>query len=218
MTKIIPLAVQPRDRAGKGAARATRRDGRVPAVIYGNKQDPALISLDPKVLKQQIKGGGFFSHVFEIELSGNKEMVLPRDLQLDPVTDRPIHVDFMRVTKDTRITVGVPVNFVNELASPGLKRGGVLNIVLHEIPLVCSPENIPERIVIDLTGLEIGHSIHMDHVNLPEGVVPDTHFKDNTVATIVAPSAMKSEVEAAPAEAEAAAAPAAAPAAGAKKG
>lgn len=217
MSKIIPLAVMNRDRAGKGAARATRREGLVPGVVYGNKQDPALISIDPKVLKQQIKGGGFFSHVFEIDLGGKKEMVLPRDLQLDPVTDRPIHVDFMRVNRETRITVGVPVAFVNDTASPGLKRGGVLNIVLHEILLVCAPDNIPERIVVDLTGLEIGHSIHMDHITIPEGAVRDPHFKDDTVATIVAPSAMKSEAETAPAEAEAAAAPAAAPAAGGKK-
>ena len=209
MAKIIPLKVESRDRAGKGAARATRRAGRVPAVVYGNKQEPALISLDPKELKAQFKGGAFFSHVFEIEVDGKKEMVLPRDLQLDPVTDRPVHVDFLRVSKDARITVGVPVAFLNELAAPGLKRGGVLNIVLHEIPLVCAPDNIPERIEIDLTGMEIGHSIHMDHIALPEGAVRDPHFKDDTVATIVAPSAMKSEAEAAPAEAAAPAAPAA---------
>lgn len=191
MSNAIPLAAQIRERAGKGAARATRKEGRVPAVIYGAKKPSTMISLDPQDLRQQLRGGGFFSHVFEIETGGAKEKVLARDIQLHPVTDRPLHVDFMRLTAGAKVHVMVPVEFENELASPGLKRGGVLNIVRHEIDMVCSPESIPEKLVVDLTGLEIGDSLHISAVGLPDGVTPAAEH-DFTVATVVAPSAVKS--------------------------
>ncbi|MGB0669959.1 MAG: 50S ribosomal protein L25/general stress protein Ctc [Rhodospirillales bacterium] len=193
MSQAIQLAAEVRERAGKGAARATRRSGRVPAVIYGAKLDPVMISLDPIELTKQMNRAGFFTHVFEIEVGGAKHQCLARDLQLDPVTDRALHVDFMRFQADTTINVDVAVEFVNDLKSPGIKRGGVLNIVRHDIELICSPTNIPEVITIDLTGLEIGDSVHISAVNLPEGVTPTITDRDFTIATIAAPSAMKAE-------------------------
>lgn len=195
MADVISLAAEIRERAGKGAARATRRAGRVPAVIYGAKKDPVMISLDPLDLRKQIRGGGFFSRVFEINAGGTKEKVLPRDIQLDPVTDVPLHVDFMRFSADTRITVGVEVVFENEADSPGLKRGGVLNVVRHEVELVCAPGAIPERLVGDLAGKEIGDSLHISDITLPGDVELAIKDRDFTVATIVAPSAVKSEAE-----------------------
>jgi large subunit ribosomal protein L25 len=216
MSEVHSLGALPRARAGKGAARQTRRDGRVPGVIYGNKQDPVMISLEPKELLRELHKSGFFATLFDVALDGGKHRVLPRDVQFDPVTDRPIHVDFLRVSADTKVHVNVPVIFQNELASPGLKRGGVLNIVRHDIELVCAADRIPHELLVDLTGLDIGDSVHISAIKLPDGVAPAIADRDFTVATIVAPSAQKGEAEAAaaaPAEGEAAAA--AAPAAGA---
>lgn len=215
MTEVHTLAAQPRVRAGKGAARQTRREGRVPGVIYGNKQDPLMISLEPKELMRELQKAGFFATLFDVQLDGAKHRVLPRDVQFHPVTDKPIHVDFLRVAADTKVNVDVPVIFRNEAASPGLKRGGVLNIVRHEIELVCSADNIPHELVVDLTGLDIGDSVHISAIKLPEGVVPAISDRDFTVATIVAPSAQKGEAEGAVAAEAAAAAAPAAPTAGA---
>jgi large subunit ribosomal protein L25 len=217
MNKVNSLGALPRQRAGKGAARQTRRDGRVPGVIYGNKQEPVMISLEPKELTRQLQKSGFFATLFDVELDGKVHRVLPRDVQFDPVTDRPLHVDFLRIAADTTVHVNVPVIFQNELASPGLKRGGVLNIVRHEIELICAADRIPQTLNFDLTGLDIGDSIHISAVALPEGVTPAIGDRDFTVATIVAPSAQRGEVagEAAATEAAAPAAGAAAPAAGA---
>jgi large subunit ribosomal protein L25 len=202
MTEVTPIAAQTRQQTGKGAARATRRNGRVPAVIYGNKEETLLISLDPMDLSSQLKGPGFFARVFEIQVDKGKHRVLARDLQLDPVSDWPIHVDFMRFSADTKLNIDVQVIFENEAASPGLKRGGVLNIVRHAIELVCSADNIPECISIDLSGLEIGDSVHISDVELPAGVEPTIADRDFTVATIAAPSVLKTVEEE---EAEAAA-------------
>lgn len=206
MANAYVLSAEKRERAGKGAARATRRAGRVPAVIYGEKKDPVMVSLEPQELSKFIRTGGFFSHLVELDVKGDKQRVIARDIQLDPVSDRPVHVDFMRVGKGSRIAVMVPVHFINDTASPGLKRGGVLNIVRHEIELNVSPENIPEFLEVDLTGTDIGASIHMSAIKLPEGVTPVIKNRDFTVATVAAPSAVKSEAS----EAPAAAAPAAA--------
>jgi large subunit ribosomal protein L25 len=223
MVEAVKIAAQPRERAGKGAARATRRAGRVPAVIYGEKQPPQLIDLDPKELTMQIQKAGqsFFTRVFDVQLNGGAVRVLPRDVQLHPVTDRPEHVDFMRVGANTRIRVSIPVEFVNRDKSPGLKRGGVLNVVRHAIEVYCTVDNIPQIITIDLDGLDIGDSIHISAVKLPQGVRPTITTRDFTVAAVAAPSVLKSpEEEAAEAAAKAAAAApaageAAAPAAGA---
>ncbi len=203
MTEVTPIAAQTREEAGKGAARATRRNGRIPAVIYGNKEETLLISLEPLDLSSQLKGPGFFARVFEIQVDKGKHRVLARDLQLDPVSDRPIHVDFMRFSADTKLNIDVQVLFENEAASPGLKRGGVLNVVRHAIEMVCSADNIPEYISIDLSGLEIGDSVHISDVELPPGVEPTIADRDFTVATIAAPSVLKTVEEE---EAEAAAA------------
>lgn len=188
MADTRSLSADLRERAGKGAARATRREGRVPAVIYGNKQDPVMISLHPVELMHQIQKGGFFNSIVEIEAGKDKHRVLPRDIQVDPVTGRPIHVDFMRFSAKTKLHVEVEVDFINDEASPGLKKGGVLNIVRHAVELVCIPDAIPEKLVIDLTGTEIGDSIHISAVKLPEGVEPAITDRDFTVATIAAPT------------------------------
>lgn len=212
MVETVSIAAQPRQRAGKGAARAVRRAGRVPGVIYGNQQAPTLIDLDPKELDREVQKAGFFTRLFDIKVDGKTERVLPRDLQLHPVSDRPEHVDFMRVGASTRIRVAVPVKFQHQDRSPGLKRGGVLNIVRHTIDVYCTVENIPQQIAVSLEGLDIGDSVHISKVKLPEGVRPTITTRDFTVAAVAAPSVLKSpEEEAAEAAAKAAAA---APAAG----
>jgi len=193
MSEISKLSAEPRERAGKGAARAARRAGRVPGVIYGAKKDPVLITLDPKDLRREISGGGFFGTLFDVGVGGGNERVLPRDLQLHPVTDRPLHVDFLRVSRDTRIDVMVPVVFLNEEESPGLKRGGVLNVVRYEVELSCQADAIPPQIEIDLTGRDIGDSAHISEVALPEGVQPTITDRDFTIATIAAPSVIREE-------------------------
>lgn len=215
MSAVVSVAAEGRDRAGKGAARATRRAGRVPAVIYGDKKEATLISLDPKTIDRLIHKKAFFATLLDIELSGKKHRVLPRDVQFDVVTDRTLHIDFQRVGKDTKIHVNVPVVLRNETAAPGIKRGGVINLVRHEIEFLCSPDNIPQAIEVDLTGLDIGGSIHISAVKLPEGATPTIRERDFTLVTIGAPSSMKSEAEAAPAAGAAAAAPAAGAAAAA---
>ena len=209
MAEVHSLKVLPRERAGKGAARAARRAGQVPAVVYGDKQPPHLVSVDPKELGRQINRSAYYVTLFDIEISGKKQRVIPRDVQFDPVTDRPIHADFMRVNANTKLNVNVPVHFRNQDAAPGIKRGGVLNIVRHDIELVVSPDNIPQSIDIDLTGLEIGDGVHISMITLPEGVRPYITDRDFTIATIAAPSAIRMEAQEA-AEAAAAAAAAAA--------
>jgi large subunit ribosomal protein L25 len=217
---IESVAAELRDRAGKGAARESRRNGRVPAVIYGDKKEPTLISLDPKEIDRHIHKKTFYATLLDVDLKGTKHRVLPRDVQFDPVTDRTLHVDFQRIGKDTKVHVNVPVVVRNEAASPGIKRGGVLNIVRHEIEFICSPDAIPQSIEVDLTGLEIGGSIHIHAVKLPDNAQLAVRERDFTVVSIGAPTGLKAEQqEAAEKAAAAAAAPvAAAPAAGAGGG
>lgn len=206
MADIATITAEIRERAGKGAARADRRAGRVPAVIYGNKEEPVIVSLAPRELKHEVHKPGFFTRIFDVEVNGQKHRVLPRDVQIHPLTDTPIHVDFLRVSEKTTINVGVPVVFENEELSPGLKRGGVLNIVRHEIELVCKAMEIPSLLSANLEGLDIGDGIHISQIALPEGVRPVIADRDFTVATIAAPSKLKSaEEEEAEAAAEAAA-------------
>ena len=199
-----------RARAGKGAARQARREGKVPGVIYGDNQTPQTINLDYNDLWRQYLKGHFTSTVFDLDVDGVHNRVIPRDLQVDPVRDLPLHVDFLRVGKDGLIRVGVPVRFINELLSPGLKRGGVLNVVRHEVEVTCPYDKIPAFFEIDVTGLEIGRSLHVSAITMPAGVAPVIKGRDFTIATIA--GAVKQE-EAAPAAA-ASVAPAAA--AGAK--
>lgn len=208
MSGLIPLKAQARPRAGKGAARQTRREGSVPAVIYGDNKSPETIALDYNELWKQVLKGHFTSTAFEIDVDGTKHIVLARDVQLDPVRDTPLHVDFQRVGKDGIIRVSIPVRFANEAASPGLKRGGVLNIVRHDFEVYCPYDKIPSHFEIDLTGLEIGRSIHVSAVAMPDGISPVIKGRDFTIATIA--GALKGDDEAASTEAAAAAAPAAA--------
>jgi large subunit ribosomal protein L25 len=193
MTETIQLAAEARARAGKGTARATRREGRIPAVIYGAKQPPVMISVEARELTRLLHRPGFFTHMYDISVDGQTHKALARDVQMDPVKDRPIHVDFLRVSEATTISVEVPVVFVNQDKSPGLKMGGTLNIVRHAVELVCRADSIPEQITVDLAGAGMNESIHISAVKLPDGVRPTIADRDFTVATIVAPSGLKSE-------------------------
>lgn len=188
MTQIIALAATARDRAGKGTARATRRAGSIPAVIYGNKEKPVMIALDTTKFTREIHRPGFFTHLFDITVDGVTHRVLPRDVQLDPVYDRPLHADFLRVSDTTEITLKVPVEFVNVETCPGIKKGGILNIVRHDIEVFAKAADLPEKITVDLAGFEVGASIHISSVKLPEGVRPTITDRDFTVATIAAPT------------------------------
>jgi large subunit ribosomal protein L25 len=209
------LVAKARSGVGKGAARALRREGWIPAVIYGDKKDPLPISISYNEAMKSIYAGGFLSHVIDVELDGTKHRVIPRDFQLDVVKDKALHVDFLRVGPNTKLHVQVAVHFVNQEESPGIKKGGVLNIVHHTLDLTCPASSIPEAITIDLTGKEVGDSIHLSDITLPKGTSVRSHEKDMTIATVAAPSAMRSDdAAAAPAEA-AAAATTAAPAAAA---
>ena len=190
------LKAEARDKVGKGSARETRRNGKVPAVIYGDKQPPLAIALPYKELYYKIHGGGFMTTIATIDVAGQKIQVLPKDYQLDPVRDFPMHVDFLRVGKDTVVTVDVPVHFVNHEKSPGIKRGGVLNIVRHEVEFHCPANAIPEFITVDLDGTDIGDSIHISAIKLPAGVKPVISDRDFTIATIAGSSALKSESDA----------------------
>ncbi|MBE9554587.1 MAG: 50S ribosomal protein L25/general stress protein Ctc [Proteobacteria bacterium] len=201
------ISAEMRDRAGKGAARAVRRAGRVPAVIYGDKKDPVMVSLEPRELRKQLNTGNFFATVYSVEVAdGDNERVLPRDVQFHPVKDETMHVDFLRVSKLTRTNVMVQCNFINEEDSPGLTRGGMLNVVRHEIEVICGVDDIPSEFELDLTGLDIGDSIHASVLKLPEGVELTIADRDFTIATIAAPVLKTEEEE----EEEAAAAAAAA--------
>jgi large subunit ribosomal protein L25 len=221
MSTAIKLAATARQRAGKGAARAVRREGRVPAVIYGDKTAPVMISLDPRDVMREASKAGFFTRLYDVEVDGKAHRVLPRDIQFHPVNDKPEHVDFQRVGETTRVRVEVPVKLENLEKSPGVKRGGVVNLVRHAVEVWAMPGNIPSRIAIDMAGLDIGDSIHIEAIKLPEGVKP-TIARNFTVVALRAPSVSKIEEKtetvaaaAAPA-ADGKAAPAAA--AGAKPG
>src|SRR5688572_14475004 len=203
MSEQLTLPAEARDRAGKGASRALRRDGRVPAVVYGDKKEPLSVHVEEKLLVKMLSSGHFMNSVVMVEVGGKPNRTLPKAVDFHPVTSRPIHVDFLRIGEHSQVHVNVPVRFDNEEASPGLKRGGVLNVVQHDLELICDASEIPDEIHIDLTGLEIGDSIHISQVNLPKGSKAAIDDRDFTVATIVAPSAMKSEEdEAAAAEGE----------------
>ena len=203
MAEAITIAAEPRDRAGKGAARATRRAGRVPAVIYGDKQAPVLVSMDDKAIRAMLRDPSYSTRTYAVTVDGANHTVLARDVQLDPVTDDPIHVDFLRIGRDTTLTIEVPCEFINGEHSPGLRRGGVLNIVRHEVEVLCAANAIPEAIVVDLAGFDLGDSIHISQVTLPDGVRPTITDRDFTIATIAAPSAVKSEASESSADEEA---------------
>ncbi len=195
MSEQLTLPAEARDRAGKGASRALRREGRVPAVVYGEKKEPLSIHVEEKLLARMLSTGHFMNSVVMIDFKGTAHRTLPKAVDFHPVSSRPIHVDFLRIGEHTKVHVAVPLRFDNEEASPGLKRGGVLNAVIHELEIECDAASIPNEIHVPLDGLEIGDSIHISQVKLPDGVTPWNDEEDFTVATIVAPSAMKAEEE-----------------------
>jgi large subunit ribosomal protein L25 len=197
MPEITTLSAERRVRAGKGAARATRRAGRVPGIIYGGDQEPVPISLEPRELSRALAKRGFLATVAEVTVDGAVHRALPRDVQYHPVSDAPLHVDFMRVGADTRVTVTVPVVFINPELSIGLRRGGILNIVRHGIAVICQVDNIPEKLVVDLDGLDIGDSVHISAVTFPPGSRPTITDRDFTIASIAASSAVREEAAAA---------------------
>ncbi len=217
MADVATIGAQRRERPGTGGARAARRLGQVPGIIYGVGEEPLPIQLDQRLLDQVRTRPGFFNRLLDIDLGGQKLRVLPREVQLHPLTDAAIHVDLMRATDETEVTVDVPVHFENEAASPGIKRGGVLNVVRHVIEVRCRAAAIPTHFSFDLAGLEIGTSIHASHLQLPEGVTPTITERDFTIATIAAPTVMVEEA-ARPAEGEGAAAGAEGAAASAAEG
>lgn len=200
-----------RDKAGKGSSRALRREDKVPAVIYGDKKEPVMITLGYVDLWKELNKGGFLNTTFDLEVGGKKENVLPRDLQFHPVTDKVLHVDFLRLAKGATINLMIPVHFSGDEESPGIKGGGILNVVRHEIEFSCPVSAIPEAINIDISELDLNDSVHISDITLPKGVIPVIDDRDFTIATIAAPSALKSEEEeeAEAAEAEAAEAEAA---------
>ena len=187
------LNAQARDRVGKGASRELRRNNLVPAVIYGDNKDPLPIALDSKELTMRLHSGGFMITVFTIEVDGSSHRVLAKDYQLDPIKDTIQHVDFFRITKGASLVVEIPVHFSNEEESPGISRGGVLNIVRHTIEVECRASAIPENIPADLTGLDIGDSLNISSISLPEGVKPTIEDRDFTIATIAAPAVLGEE-------------------------
>lgn len=205
MSQALSLKAELRTGAGKGVARAARREGHVPAVIYGAKKEPTLINVPENELWKLLKTGFFMNSMVELQIDGSVERTLPRDVQFHPVTDRPLHVDFLRVSANTSVTVAVPVRFEDEALSPGLKRGGVLNIVRHEVELVCPADRIPDELIISLEGLDINDSLHLSSLKLAEGVTTLIQDRDATIATLVAPSGMKSEEAAGEGEEEASA-------------
>ena len=187
------LKAQARDRVGKGASRELRRNKMVPAVIYGDNKDPLAISLDTKEMTERLQAGGFMITVFNIEVGGESHRVLAKDYQLDPVRDFLQHIDFFRITKGATLVVEIPVHFENEEESPGISRGGVLNVVRHTIEVECRASEIPEGITADLTGLDIGDSLNISAITLPDGVKPTIEDRDFTIATIAAPAVLGEE-------------------------
>ena len=188
MSDQTTIEALPREARGKGGARALRREGRTPAIVYGGGADPLSVSLDYNVLEREIGRRGFFARLYDLKVNGDSIRVLPRDVQVDPVTDAPIHIDFIRYVAGATLAVSVEVRFEGQEECEGLKRGGVLNIVRHEVELMCPLEAIPEFLVADVAGCEIGDSIHISHIELPEGVTPTITDRDFTVATIAAPT------------------------------
>ena len=195
MSEALTLPAERRERAGKGATRTLRREGRIPAVVYGGKEEPTPIHVEEKELVRQLMTGHFMNSIVQVEVDGKPVRTIPKDVALHPVTDRPIHADFLRLSKDAKIEVDVPVVFVGEEESPGLTKGGVLNVVRHELELICASDKIPDEIVISVAGKEVGDAVHFSEVTLPEGSESAITDRDFTIATLVAPSALKKEEE-----------------------
>jgi len=196
MAVVETVPASPRDGVGKGSARQARRDGQVPAVIYGNKEEPILLTLERRVLIKELYNPQFFIQLVDVEIAGAKHRVLPRDVQFHPVSDTPMHVDFLRFDPKRKIAANVPVVFEGEEECPGLKSGGVLNIVRYEVEVLCTADNIPPELILQLAGLDVGDSMHASAVTLPEGVEFVITDRDFTIATIAAPTIAIEPIEA----------------------
>lgn len=193
MTEIITLAASSRDSVGKGPARAVRRQQYVPAVIYGDKKPAISISIEEKELVRFSNKTGFFNHLFNLEIDGKKHLVLPRDVQFHPVTDRPLHVDFLRISKSTKIKVNVPIIFTDHSTSEGMKRGGALNVIYHDIEVLCSPDKIPEQFEISLKKYNLGDAILVTDLKMSKDVKLTAKENNFTIASIAIPSAVRSK-------------------------
>jgi large subunit ribosomal protein L25 len=202
MAELTSLSAETREGVGKGANRALRRSGRVPGVVYGDGAPQEMISLEGKELRRALHNARFFSTLCSLQVNGEAVRVLPREVQLHPVSEEPLHIDFVRVGRHATVTVTVPVVFANEDISRGLKRGGVLNIVRREVELLCPVDAIPQEIMVDLKDADIHDSLHISQVSLPEGVRPAIADRDFTIATISAPTIIREEEEEAEAAAE----------------
>ncbi|MDE2473475.1 MAG: 50S ribosomal protein L25/general stress protein Ctc [Alphaproteobacteria bacterium] len=193
MRETLELKAEPRGKTGKGAAYRARKTGQIPGIVYGGAADPAPVQIDAHSLDRVYGTGALLQTLVMLEVGGKKTRVIPRAVQLDPVTDRPVHIDFLRLTPGGKITLDIPVHFRGQENSPGIKRGGVVNIVRHEVALLCPVDNIPEFIEGDLSGLDIGDSLHISAFTLPEGVKPMIKERDFTIATIAPPTTFVEE-------------------------
>ena len=228
MAQVQELKAEAREGRGKGPSYQARQKGMIPAIVYGGQGEPETVNVDFRTVERHIEKGAFLTTLLMLDIAGKKTRVIPRQLQLDPVSDRPVHVDFMRLAEGATVRLEIPVHFRGQGESPGLKKGGVLNIVRHAMELICPADRIPNEVLVDVSKLDINESIHISSLNLPEGVKPTIRGRDFTVCSVVAPTSVLEEqraaaaaasapaAEAAPAEGAAPAAGAAAPAAGAK--
>ncbi len=228
MAQVQELKAEAREGRGKGPSYQARQKGLIPAIVYGGQGEPETINVDFRTVERHIEKGAFLTTLLMLDIAGKKTRVIPRQLQLDPVSDRPVHVDFMRLAEGATVRLEIPVHFRGQGESPGLKKGGVLNIVRHAMELICPADRIPNEVLVDVSKLDINESIHISSLNLPEGVKPTIRGRDFTVCSVVAPTSVLEEqraaaaaasapaAEVAPAEGAAPAAGAAAPAAGAK--
>ena len=191
MSKQTTLDVNIRADTGKNGAKKVIAAGKIPSVIYGLGEQPLNISIDKISVQKEINSGGFLTRIFSLNIDGKKNLAIPRDVQFDPLSDQPIHIDFLRLAEDSKITLDIPTRFINEELSPGLKRGGVLNVNRRTVQLSCPANNIPEEIIFDLEGLEIGDTIRISGANLSEGVTPTITDRDFTVASVAAPTVVK---------------------------
>ena len=187
MSDNTTISAEQRERVGKGSARAVRRAGRVPAVIYGDKKEPLGITLETREITKIVHHPGIFGRLLDIKVGKDSHTVLTRDIQFHPVSDNILHMDFLRVSGSAKVAVAVAVEFINEDDCPGIKIGGVLNVVRYEVELLCPATTIPEKITVDLSGLKIGDSVHISTIDLPDGVTPTITDRDFTVATIASP-------------------------------
>ena len=201
MSKENKLSIEIRDSTGKSAVKKIIAAGKIPSVLYGLKEKPLTISINRMTVQKELKAGGFLTKIFSLDMDGKVSLAIPRDVQFHPISDLPVHVDFLRLGADSKVLVDIPTIFINHELSPGLKKGGVLNIVRRTVQINCPANNIPEEIVFDLEGLEIGDAIHISATKLPEGAEPTITDRDFTIGTVAAPTVVKEPEAAAEGEA-----------------